>query len=172
MPESASAELRNVLPNFTAPAARELAAELDKEADVLKRRARALHAFADTMDSLGPDVEPVDGRSGEPGDDGHGRRSKPSAPPSNKRPLIVGLVRERPMPGWSPAQIRDTLIERGAIPPETSKPAIGVTVRRMFEGGELVKTEDGLYTLPGEDQQMTIRPGGGGRTERGRGNGR
>jgi hypothetical protein len=130
--------------------ARELAQELDAQADELKRRARALYAYADALgdepDTDGFEPRPVQGYL-DMDSVKRPRRRRPAASPSNKRPLIAKLIAGRPTPGWSPAEVHSELIDRELIPPETTKASINVTLRRMYvEHGELGKTPDGLYT--------------------------
>lgn len=154
--DSANTELRGLLPQLTADAARELAREQDEQGDILKRRAKALFAYAAALDDDPDDpvepttsTRPVAGDSRKPGDDGRDLVDTRHAPPSDKKPLIRDLIGERPVPGWNPERVHRDLVERGLIPPETTKASIGVTMRRMFSKyGELAKTLDGLYTTP------------------------
>ncbi|WP_445151146.1 hypothetical protein [Baekduia sp. Peel2402] len=155
--DSANSDLRQLLPQLTADAARELGHEEDATGDEHKRRARALFAYADALDGgpepLAPATEPTQPRTAgpviPPPEPEEPRRAAPAAPPSDKKPLISEVVRERPLPGWSPEQVHHVLVQREMIPPETTKASIGVTMRRMYTKYEhLAKTPDGLYTTP------------------------
>jgi hypothetical protein len=145
--------------DLSADEARQLGRDLDERGDALKRHARAWFAYADALD--GSTSEPAEltgtatGKGGANGDLTTGRAA-PAAPPSNKRPLILVLIKERPVPGWSPNEIRRVLIERRMIPSETSAASIRVTLGRMADRGQLVKTPNGLYTLPGYEQEGTL----------------
>lgn len=156
---SANPDLRLLLPQLTADAARELGHEENATGEEHKRRARALFAYADALDggleASTPSTEPTQpGTAAEPvappPDPEEPRRAAPAAPPSDKKPLISQIVEERPLPGWSPDQVHRVLVQRDLIPPETTKASIGVTMRRMYTKYErLAKTADGLYTTPG-----------------------
>lgn len=153
MPDTTT-DLRALLPELTADAARDLAQEFDSQGDSLKRRARALFAFADALDD-GAGGSGADRASRQAGGNGTSRAT-PAAPPSNKRPLIRAIIEERPVPAWKPNEIIRTLVERRMIPPETSAASIRVTLRRMLEGGELARTPDRRYTIPGREQEGTL----------------
>lgn len=148
-------DLRALLPELTAEAARDLAQEFDSQGDDLKRRARALFTFADALDD-GAGGSGTD-RAARHSAGGNGTsRAAPAAPPSNKRPLIRTIIEERPVPAWKPNEIIRTLVERRMIPSETSAASIRVTLRRMVEGGELARTPDRRYTIPGHEQEGTL----------------
>jgi hypothetical protein len=143
-----TADLSQLLSELTTGAARRLAEQDDAEGDRLKRRARALFAYAD---ALGEPEATVESEPNEAADEpALPPPGTPKAPPSNKRPLLRALVEERPSPGWSPRELHTTLVDRELIAPETSMPAIRVTLRRMVERGELeLDPYSKLYTLPG-----------------------
>ena len=168
MADPSSTDLRELLPQLTADAARELAREQDAEGDARKRRARALYAYADALDGdMAPTpaeiaTSPANGTSSVTtgGDTPHPDPEQPdqsgeragAAPPSNKRPLIWAAIEDAPLPGWSAARVREILVQWEQIPPETTRAAINVTLRRMYLDGQLAKTPDGLYTTPQHGQ--------------------
>lgn len=138
--------LQALVRGLTPEAARSLGREEDSEGDERKRRARALFAYADAFEALtsGGDVPlPVDPSVDAGGSNG-GR--PPPQPPTRKRLSIRGLVEERPDPGWTRAEIWQTLIKRGLAPSGTTKASVGVTVGRMAKADELGVTPDGLFT--------------------------
>jgi hypothetical protein len=161
---------------LSAEGARELADKADAAAEDLRRRAvdlqrraAAWRAYATTLDAASTDepkqTRPRGRRRGAPpplryrpdrndydtlliDPEPERQRARPAAPPSNKRPLISELVADRPNGGWTPTTVHAELVRLGRIPPETSEASIRVTMSRMFQAGELGRSEDGLYTSP------------------------
>lgn len=141
MTEQTPNGLRDALSEFDADRARDLARQLDSEGDELKRRARALLAYADALDGEAAPRPSIERNAHRPNS---ARRS--GAPPSNKRPLILAVLAKRPRPGWSPGEVQHALVERQLVPPETTKASISVTMRRMFLTEEIGKLPNGLYS--------------------------
>lgn len=136
---------RDLLPGFTSDAARELATTLDAEGDQLKRRARALLAYADALGEPDSTVTAPIPTAGP--EIGVSAPMKASRPRTDKKPLIRALLAERHDPGWSPKEIRATLAERRQIPSDFALAAIRVTLSRMVERHDLVRDQGGLYHL-------------------------
>jgi len=177
-------DLVDLLPRLTADAARELGRAQQAQGEELLRRAKALFAYAEALEDVhsardsgdisdtagkfvrGPveHVDVSDSATASPSDP-PGGRALPAAPPSNKRPLIMRLVEESPLPGWNPARVHAELVRRGEVPPETTKASIGVTLRRMYARyGDLARTRDGLYTTAEHGTLFADSPEGRGDT--------
>jgi hypothetical protein len=145
-------ELRDVLSGFDSDTARSLARQLDRDADDLKRRARALTAYADALDRGALAELPTHkSRTTRPNDRGH------SASP-NKPPLIIAVLEERPMPGWHANAMRHTLVERGLVAPETTEGSINAAMRRMLRSNQIARLPDGLYTTREAAESAEDRP--------------
>lgn len=146
-------DLRQMLSTLRPGQVREEAEKLKSEADQLQRQARALAAMADALEGElgGTDALPTAHRG-----NGNGNGNGSPARPSNKRPMILQVVGERPTPSWSPKEIHSSLIAKNLIDPHTSLDSIRVTLKRMFERGELARDTEGLYTLPAPGPKDTL----------------
>lgn len=147
-------DLRQMLSTLRPGQVREEAEKLKSEADQLQRQARALAAMADALEGelegTGAEVPTAHGSNGN----GNGNGNPPR--PSNKRPMILQVVRERPSPSWSPKEIHSSLIAKNLIDPHTSLDSIRVTLKRMFERDELARDVHGLYKLPAPGERGTL----------------
>ena len=130
--------------------------EVDAEIEVLQARLRMLRAIKAALSGNGAapvnlPAPPASAQKTVPVESKPESETPPRPAPSDKKPLILALMRQQPAKTWGARTIRAELIARDEIDPNTTIESMRVTLRRMVLRGQLVKV--GVdYKLAGVEQ--------------------